>query len=270
MIGKPELLDSAREIFERSGVQVTANGQCHLGAAIGSHRFAEEYVAEKVKLWSEKNHALSNFAQAHLHSAYNAFTLGVIHKWNFLMRTVKSIVNLLQILEDVIHQFLIPALSGRSPCSELEREHHSLPCRLGSLNILNPIKHSDIQYSGSRRISVPLASLIEQQSDDFHVINLDFAKSDIHRLRQQHLSSVSDSVKSHLYRSLTLKFNGMKCSSLWLTALPIQEQDFYLNKQEFCDTLILRFGWQLYVTKLWKINHLGTFDSQNIFSPQKR
>jgi len=40
--------------------------------------------------------------------------------------------------------------------------------------------------------------------------------------------------------------NTMKCSSLWLTVLPIQEQGFYLNKQEFLDALSLRFGWQLY------------------------
>ena len=40
--------------------------------------------------------------------------------------------------------------------------------------------------------------------------------------------------------------NSMKCSSLWLTALPIQEQGSYLNKQEFWDALCLTFGWQLY------------------------
>jgi len=40
--------------------------------------------------------------------------------------------------------------------------------------------------------------------------------------------------------------NTIKCSSLWLTVLPIQEQGFYLNKREFRDALCLRFGWQLY------------------------
>ena len=141
----------------------------------------------------------------------------------FLIRTVKSIGDLLQPLEDAIHQFLIPALSGRSPCSELDRELFSLPCRLGGLNILNPTKYSNIQYSGSRRISAPLASLIEQQSDDFHVINLDSAKSDIHWLRRQHLSSVANSVESRLDPSLQkiVDLNSMKCSSLWLTALPM-------------------------------------------------
>jgi len=62
------------------------------------------------------------------------------------------------------------------------------------------------------------------------------------------LSSVADSAKSRLDPLLQriVDLNSMKCSSLWLTALPIQEQGFYLNKQEFRDALSLRFGWQLY------------------------
>ena len=36
-----------------------------------------------------------------------------------------------------------------------------------------------------------------------------------------------------------------KCSLLRLTALPIQEQRFYLQKQEFQDALWLRYGWKL-------------------------
>ena len=198
LIVKPELLDSAKAIFEGSGVQVIAHGQRHLGAAIGSCCFAEEYVMEKVRVWSEEIRTLSSFAQMHPHSAYTAFTHGVVHKWNFLMRTVQSIGHLLQPLEDVIHQFFIPALSGRSPCSELERELLSLPCRMGGLNIPNPAKNCDMQYSGSRRISAPLTSLIEQQSDDFHLINSTPAKSDIRKLKHQHLSSLADSLKSCL------------------------------------------------------------------------
>ena len=198
IIVKPEFLESARAIFQGSGVQVTANGQHHLGAAIGSCGFAEKHVAEKVKLWSEEICVLSLFAQMHPHSAYAAFTHGIVHKWNFLMRTVQSISHLFQPLEDAIHQFLIPAMSGRNPCLELERELLSLPCRLGGMNIPNPTKYSKAQYSGSRWISASLASMIEQQSNDFCILNLQSAKSDIRRLKQQHLSSVADSVKSRL------------------------------------------------------------------------
>jgi len=76
-------------------------------------------------------------------------------------------------------------------------------------------------------------------------INLESAKSDIHQLKRQYLSSAADSVKSRL-DPLLQRIVDLKCSSLWLTALPIQEQGFYLNKQEFCDAFSLRFGWQLY------------------------
>lgn len=36
-----------------------------------------------------------------------------------------------------------------------------------------------------------------------------------------------------------------KGASTWLTALPLKEQGFTLNKQEFQDVLCLRYGWQL-------------------------
>jgi len=68
---------------------------------------------------------------------------------------------------------------------------------MGALNIPNPTKNSDVQYSGSRKISAPLTSLIEQQSDDFY-LNPTPAKSDIRKLKHQHLSSLADSVNSRL------------------------------------------------------------------------
>ena len=104
-------------------------------------------------------------------------------------------------------------MSGRNPCSELEREVLSLPCRLGGMNIPNPTKYSDAQYSGSRRISVYLVSLIEQQSNNVCILNLQSAKCDVHWLKQQHLSSVADSVKSRLDPLLQsiVGLNSMKC-----------------------------------------------------------
>ena len=36
-----------------------------------------------------------------------------------------------------------------------------------------------------------------------------------------------------------------KCTALWLTALPIQKQGFYLDKQKFQDALRLRYEWEL-------------------------
>jgi len=62
VIVKPQLLDSTKALFEGSGIQVTVCSQRHLGAAIGYHCFADEYITEKVQVWPEEIQTLSNFA----------------------------------------------------------------------------------------------------------------------------------------------------------------------------------------------------------------
>ena len=125
---KPQYLDSATALFQGTNVQITCLGQRHFGAAIGSRSFTEEYVSKKVKLWCDGILTLSNIAKTHPHSAYTAFVHGVLHKWNYVMRTVDLVGSLFQPLEDTIHKHFIPALTGRDPCSELERELLALPC----------------------------------------------------------------------------------------------------------------------------------------------
>ena len=55
----------------------------------------------------------------------------------------------------------------------------------------------------------------------------------------QLLSTQFDIIKSGSDPLLqrTIDMLSAKCSSLWLTALPIQEQGFYLHEQEFQDAI---------------------------------
>ena len=53
LIVKPQLYDSAKQIFQGTNIQ-TCHGQRHPGAAIGTQLFTEEYVSKKVKVWSDK------------------------------------------------------------------------------------------------------------------------------------------------------------------------------------------------------------------------
>jgi len=48
LIVKAEHLDLAKEIFDDCGIGITAEGKCHLSAAIGSQAFVEQYVSDKV------------------------------------------------------------------------------------------------------------------------------------------------------------------------------------------------------------------------------
>ena len=89
LIVKPDQLDSAQTLFKGTNIKISCEGQHHLGAAIGTRAFTEEYVSRKVQLWSEEICTLSYIAQSYPHSAYSAFTHSVKHQWNYVMHTIK-------------------------------------------------------------------------------------------------------------------------------------------------------------------------------------
>ena len=81
LIVKPHLLTIAKSIFADTGMQITDQGQRHLGAALGSREFAEGFVAKKVCSWSSEVLALAEIATNRPHAAFCAFTHGMIGRW---------------------------------------------------------------------------------------------------------------------------------------------------------------------------------------------
>ena len=73
MIVKPKLLF----LFDGIGFQVTVQGKHYLRTTLGSCLFVEQYVFEKVGLWSHCDAKLSDIAKDHPHAAYTAFTCGL-------------------------------------------------------------------------------------------------------------------------------------------------------------------------------------------------
>ena len=151
---KPKHFADAQSIFADTNIQVTVEGQRHLGAALGSRSFAEEHVTEKVTGWTAEVSALVAVAVTRPHAAYCAFTHGMIGRWMYVMRTIPNIGPLFKPLEDAIRLQLIPSFTGHSPSCTIERELLSLPCRLGSLGIINPTTIADSQFNASTKIPV--------------------------------------------------------------------------------------------------------------------
>ncbi len=247
LVVKPDLMNEAERMFANTKVQVTPQGQRHLGAAIGTPSFAEEYVSLKVDKWSAEISALSTLALSQPHAAYAAFVHGVTAKWKYVMRTISDSSALFQPLETVIHQQFIPALTGREPCSPEERRLFALPARYGGLNITNPVAVAESELSASRKISAPLMEMIINQSDTFSKPQLNTIKSTLIRQKRHLLDAAAQEIREQLPGSLqrAMELASEKGSSIWLTALPLQDQGFNLNKQEFRDALSLRYGWQL-------------------------
>ena len=66
LVVKPGFEGSAKSIFEGMNIHITTGGTRHLGAAIGSKEYREDYVATKVKTWIEEIHVLTDIASTSL------------------------------------------------------------------------------------------------------------------------------------------------------------------------------------------------------------
>ena len=125
------------------------------------------FVSKKVNEWKEEIEKLTTVVWSQPHAAYAVYTHGTKHKWTYICRTVPNCSHLLQPLENVIQLRLIPAISGRPPCSTVERELLALPTKMGGLGLSNPTINADLEFEASKKVTAPLVQLITKQSMAF-------------------------------------------------------------------------------------------------------
>lgn len=205
-----------------------------------------------VEKWVLEVERLASIATSQPHAAYAAFTHGLAARWNYVARTIPDIGDLLEPVEGAIRYKLLPALTGRSAISDLERKLFSLPVRMGGLNIADPTKTAATQQAASTRISAPLIALILQQSSSYHhSVRMEQqrerqnARNDQRKEQENQAATLYQQLPEQMQRAVDCARE--KGASSWLSALPIAEHGFALHKGEFRDTLCLRYGvcvWQ--------------------------
>jgi len=249
LIVKEQFLQKANEVFAGTGINVTTNGQRHLGAAIGKRSSVEEYVKMKVSQWTTEVRQLADIAKTQPQAAYSAYVHGLSSRWIFLSLTILNISHLLEPVEVALQQDFIPALTGRHACSREERELLALQVRLGGLGIQNPAIVSESAFEASLKLTSPLVQAILTQDPNLQVdlaevISIkDAIRKSNQELRAAQAMTVHDALPSPLQRCVELARE--KGASSWLSVLPIKDQGFSLNKGEFRDALCLRYGWSL-------------------------
>ena len=78
--------DAAREVFRDAAINISTQGQKHLGAVLGSRTYLEEYVNGKVEGWVDQVVKLAEFVATYPQASYAAFTLGVETSLDLLRR----------------------------------------------------------------------------------------------------------------------------------------------------------------------------------------
>ena len=245
IISKADKEASVKEVFKDTAVNVTVQGQKHLGAVIGSREYLEKYVSEKVTNWVSEVTKLAEFALSQPQACYAAYTFGLKHRWTYFLRTLPDIQDLLEPLENAISKVLIPAITEHRS-SQLDRDILALPVRLGGLGMTNPCLEANFEQSSSVKVTTPLVQQIVAQShqlpDDSLVKPLQQAvRSERAKALQDRAVHIREVAPQKVQRTLDLA--AEKGSSVWLTVLPLREMGFNLNKREFRDAIKLRYDW---------------------------
>ena len=112
----------------------------------------------------------------------------------------------------------------------------------------NPSHEAEREYASSKRVTAPLVDQIVAQSHQLP--NESHIKSTQQAVRKERVKECEDSAE-RIRESAPpgtqriLDVASEKGSSVWLTALPLKEQGFNLNKKEFRDAVKLRYDWPI-------------------------
>ena len=181
-------------------------------------------------------------------AAYAGYSFGMKAKWNFLQRTIPHTGDLFKPLEELLSSTFITNLTGHVH-SPIEREIMALPARNGGLGIPNPVLTAEPSFLDSMKITEELSSLIKEQKWECpKEETMKKAKHEVVKHKREsekkNLVSIKDKIKTEIRDSkkkpqlLTAReMATLKGASSWLTALPLQDQNFALNKAEFRDAL---------------------------------
>ena len=247
LIVKEEMKDLATDIFKNTGITITTEGQKHLGAVIGSPEFKRIFTKNLVDKWVLELQELSKIAKTEPHAAYSNFVFSFKMKWNYYMRTIPNLSDHLQPLEDAISNDFVPSLFG-SKVKDLVRRLIALPPKLGGMGITNPIEIANDEYENSIRLTQNLTKMIINQ-DRFGSIDenkMNEIKKSIAKERElkqkEQLKSILDSEDLTEIERKKIEICQEPGASNWLTALPLREAGFSLNKQEFRDALAIRYN----------------------------
>ena len=236
-------MEEAKTIFKNSPINITIDGKRHLGAALGTDEFKITYMTDKVNEWCKKMKSLAEIAKLQPHAAYAAYIHGEQHKYTYFLRTINGIDNLLEPLDDIISNDFIPGLFGTNISSN-ERELFSIPIKDGGLGLRIWKEQANDSYATSKHVTKPLQTQITNQLTDLPTLDkVQKEKKEAIGAMKQKAKNISNAINEKQSNEMRRNLEQLseKGASSWLSAFPLKEHGFNLNKSEFQDAMNLRY-----------------------------
>ena len=105
-------LPQAQTMFKETNINFTIEGKRHLGAALGSKNFRDEYASSKANDWCDELDRLLDIAKSQPQAAYTAFIHEQQVKFNYFMRTMPEMHEHMLKVDEKIENVLSPSLQG--------------------------------------------------------------------------------------------------------------------------------------------------------------
>ena len=123
----------------------------YFGSYIGCKELKGDYVGDKVAAWASVVSDLAKLAVKHPQSVYAGYTICLQNEWTYLCRTTPDIAHLMEPLERVLRNELLPAFLGvqKEDITNEFRELLAFGVKGGGLGIRNPMMVAEEFYNTS-------------------------------------------------------------------------------------------------------------------------
>ena len=243
LIVKQEKLEEAKQAFEGTSIQISVQGERHLGAVIGTDENKRRYIEGKIENWTKEITLLAEIASTHPQAAYSAYIASYQHKLTYFLRTISGIEEELKKVDQVVRHKLIPAIIGGHIIDDNDRLMMSLPTRLGGMGLKIYAETAALDHQDSMHITTSLQNQILGDDDNMMSRTKSQIKIEHGKRNQEKLKRFLKSSDVNTRRKIeTLNQKGV---SNWLTTLPIKDLGYELTKQEFWDAIRVRYDWPL-------------------------
>ena len=170
--------------------------------------------------------------------------------FTYFLRTIEGFGDYTDGLQEVISHILVPAFfAAEAPFAPYHTDLFSLPASKGGLGIPLLKEEATYQYAASLNITSPHVESIKAQDNCLRETNSN--GKDQKELRSELTSAKAERLKMKIetvYEGLPedsrkfMKQSQDKGASSWINAIPIEDEGFNLSKEEFFDSLRLRYN----------------------------
>ena len=249
IVKNAEKMEEAEKVFGAK-VKITTDGKRHLGAVIGSSEYKDEYCENMVDEWMGELDNLTEIAKSQPQAAYIALTKAYKSKFTYFMRTIDGFEKYVSPIDLLLNQKFLPTIfDSDTPFENPLASLFTLSPKLGGLGIPSLERDSSFQFEASKLITANHVESIIQQCSQMKAPDqpMQTLKYQVQQKKienhQKMLKDIDAALPPETLRQVEQTRD--KGASSWLNAIPYEEHGFALNKQEFRDSIRLRYNLRL-------------------------